>query len=71
MYSVDMVPADLLPYFMANPMTPIIMAFRDVLYYGRFPEIDILFLPFVESIVLLIIGEVIFHRLQRGFAEEL
>ncbi len=71
MYSVDMVPEELIPYFMANPMTSIIIAFRDVLYYGSFPEISILFIPFSESVILLVFGEVVFHRLQRGFAEEL
>ena len=71
MYSVDMVPEGLMTFFMANPMTPIIIAFRDVLYYGRFPELGMLFIPFVESVVLLIVSEALFHRLQRGFAEEL
>ena len=71
MYSVDMVPEDLLNIFYLNPMTTIIMAYRDILYYGRIPAMETIGLPFVISAVTLLLGVCVFHRLQRNFAEEL
>lgn len=71
MYSADMVPDNLMPIFLINPMTTIIMAYRDVLYYGRIPELGVLALPLVVSVIILVLGEIIFRKLQRGFAEEL
>lgn len=71
MYSPDMVPEQIMPIFLMNPMTSIIMAYRDVLYYGRYPELQTLLMPFVLSLITLILGFMIFRKLQRGFAEEL
>lgn len=71
MYSADMVPDDLKWAFLMNPMTSIIIAYRDVLYYGRFPELGTLLLPLGIAVVVLVIGAALFHRLQRNFAEEL
>lgn len=71
MYSAEMVPENMRTVFMINPMTPIIIAYRDILYYGVFPNIKTLILPLMVSIIILIIGEIVFRKLQRGFAEEL
>jgi len=70
-YSFDMVPAGLVPIFNLNPMTPIIMAYRDVLYYKQSPELSTLLNALVFGIVILLVGTVVFRKLQRGFAEEL
>jgi len=70
-YSFDMVPAGLVPIFKLNPMTPIIMAYRDVLYYKQSPELSTLLNALVFGIVILLVGTVVFRKLQRGFAEEL
>lgn len=71
MYSVDMVPDKLMPFFMMNPMTSIVIAYRDVLYYGQIPAIETLALPLIISLIVLVLGELIFRCLQRNFAEEL
>ena len=71
MYSVDMVPEELLTLFYMNPMTTIIIAYRDILYYGKIPAMETIGLPFIISIVTLLLGVCVFHRLQRNFAEEL
>ena len=71
MYSVDMVPAKLIKIFYLNPMTPIITAYRDILYYKQPPHLGTLFYGFGLSLVLLVIGTIIFNKLQRNFAEEL
>lgn len=71
MYSVDMVPDRLMPLFLMNPMTSIIVAYRDILYYGQIPAVGTLVLPLVISMIVLVMGELLFHRIQRYFAEEL
>lgn len=71
MYSIDMVPEQLRPVFNLNPMTPIIVAYRDVFYYKQAPHIFTLVHGFIFSIVLLIIGWLVFGHLKKHFAEEM
>lgn len=71
LYSVDQVPEEILPIFNVNPMTPVIIAYRDILYYGQAPKLQTLIHATVFGIVVLVIGSTIFGRLKRHFAEEL
>lgn len=71
LYSLDQVPAEILPVFMLNPMTPIITAYRDILYYGQPPRLETLIQAMVLGIILLIAGNLIFAKLKRHFAEEM
>ena len=71
MYSIDLVPEELRSIFNINPMTPIIVAYRDILYYKRLPEIGNLLYGFVLSTILLVIGWLVFGRLKKHFAEEM
>ena len=71
MYSVDRIPEETRTIFYANPMTPIIVAYRDILYYGKVPEMNTLIHAALVGVVLMIIGTVIFGRLKRHFAEEM
>ena len=71
MYSVDQVPEEILPIFNLNPMTPVIIAYRDILYYGQPPKLQTLFHATVFGIVVLVIGSTVFGRLKRHFAESL
>lgn len=71
MYSIDIVPEYLLPVFNLNPMTPIVAAYRSILYYKEIPQWSVLAQAAGVGLVLLIIGELIFNKMQRGFAEEL
>jgi len=57
-------------YFL-NPMTPIIIAFRDILYEGHAPQLGTLVNAAVMGFVVLIVGYLVFRKLQKGFAEEL
>ena len=70
-YSVDIVPQNLQKLFMLNPMTPITIAFRDILYYGRAPDISTLLLATGMGAAFMIIGFLVFGRLKRRFAEEM
>ena len=71
LYDVTSVPEQLLPIFNLNPMTPIIVAYRDILYYGRAPRLGTLWNAFILGIIVMIIGEITFAILQKHFVEEL
>ena len=71
MYSIDMVPKELLPIFNLNPMTPIIVAYRDILYYKQIPHIKTLLHGYLISIFLMVIGWIVFGKLKKHFAEEM
>ena len=71
MYSVDMVPERLRGVFMLNPMTSVIMAYRDILYYQKMPEMNTLLLSAGMAIGFLLLGAFVFGKLKKRFAEEL
>lgn len=54
-----------------NPMTQLINSYRDIFLYHTMPNIINLFLVFLLSIGVVIIGYLIFKKLEVGFAEEL
>lgn len=71
LYSLEQVPAELIPLFYVNPMTPIIIAYRDILYYGQLPKMETLIQALLFGLCLLALGLLVFQRLKRHFAEEL
>lgn len=70
-YSETMVPEKYLQLYKLNPVTPIIIAYRDILYYKRIPDMSTLTMAVVSGIVVMFIGTFTFSRLKRHFAEEL
>lgn len=70
-YPVNMVPEKYTKLFFINPMTSIILPFRDVLFYGLWPNVKIILLSLLSSIFILIFAFAVFDKLQRGFAEEI
>lgn len=71
MYSVDMVPEKLRMIFYLNPMTPIIIAYRDIFYYKQSPELETFLLGTAMGVIMLIVGWVSFGKMKRHFAEVL
>lgn len=71
MYSLEQVPAAVLPVFYLNPMTPVIVAYRDILYYGQCPKMETLVQALLFGLCLLALGLFVFKTLKRHFAEEL
>ena len=71
MYGVDMIPEALLPIFYLNPMTPVIVAYRDILYYKQIPQLSTLISAALFGIVISILGIKLFGKLKKHFAEEL
>lgn len=55
--------------FNLNPMTQIIKIYRQILYYRQVPNLTDLFVAFVIGIMFIIVGEILFKKLQKGFAE--
>ena len=70
-YPETMVPEKYLSLYRLNPVTPIVNAYRDVLYYGRTPDLTTLLLAIGIGLITVFIGVLVFGRLQRRFAEEL
>ncbi len=70
-YSIEMVPESMKWLIYANPMTSIINAYRDILFYKQMPDLFNLVLIIGISLFLLFIGLGVFRKLQKGFAEEL
>lgn len=70
-YSANVIPSDFKWILKYNPMTYIIEGFRDIFYYQQMPDIQSLLVVFGVSLILCILGYLIFSKLQRGFAEEL
>lgn len=70
-YAPEMV-EDIFPLLLIlNPMAGIIASYRDILYYHRWPQFSSLTLAIVFGVITVVLGTVVFQRLQRGFAEEL
>ncbi|MBO5459998.1 MAG: ABC transporter permease [Lachnospira sp.] len=74
MYGVDMVENSSAPdycvfLFNLNPMTPVINIYRDILYYKTVPELQTLLVALGMGILFIVIGEFLFKKLQKGFAE--
>ena len=64
-----MVPERLRGLFYLNPMTPIIVAYRDIFYYKQAPDLHDFLLGTIMGVVMLIIGWFSFGKLKRRFAE--
>lgn len=73
LYSADMfanAPRWISTLINLNPMTTIITSYRDILYWKTIPNIQNLFVVIGCSLLLTIVGLLIFRRLSKGFAEE-
>ena len=70
-YDIEICPTEYRWIMHINPMTSVIIAFRDILYYGRVPEMMTLLEAVVLGVVFLLIGCLVFRKLRRRFAEEL
>ena len=71
MYGIDMVPERFLFVFSLNPMTSIIVAYRDILYFKQIPNLSTLITAIVFAVIVLTFGFVSFSKLKMHFAEEL
>ncbi len=70
-YSVETIPENFRWILKFNPMTYIIGGYRDIFYDQKTPDLKALGILCIVSIVGLVIGYVVFNKLQKKFAEEL
>ena len=54
-----------------NPMTPVIQAYKDILYYKQAPQLETLLQASVLGVVCLVVGNIVFNKLEPNFVEEL
>lgn len=69
-YSLDMFPQKMKWLLYLNPMAHIIEGYRSILYYLRWPSFVEMSLVAIFSLIVMIIGYLIFRKLEKGFAEE-
>ena len=70
-YSIDTIPEGFRWILKWNPMTYIIEGYRAIFYNQTMPDLKALGILGVISIVILIVGYLLFNTLQKRFAEEL
>lgn len=70
LYSITMVPEKWLWLYKLNPMVSILQGYQNILYDQTLPDFKSLGIVFLVSLVICIIGYLIFNKLQRRFAEE-
>lgn len=66
-YPVEILPEWAAPFMKFNPMYHYVAFMRDICMYGTHPSLSKIMLCIVMSIVFLIIGYLIFHKLQKKF----
>lgn len=71
MYSIDIVPDNLMSIFMLNPMTPIIVGCRDILYYRQIPQVSTLLHALLMGVCFVVIGSIVFKKCEKHFVEEM
>ncbi len=71
LYAKEMIPEQYRYLEQLNPMTSIITAYRDILFYKKIPHLHTLTAALLVGIISLILGIAVFSRLKKGFAEEL
>ena len=70
-YSIEMIPEKYRNFFYLNPMTSIIIFYRDILYYKKVPSFSSFGFILLYGFGMILFGYFIFEKLQRNFAEEL
>ncbi len=71
LYDVSVIPEEYKALVYLNPMTGIILCYKDILYYKQLPQLKMMGIAFAMGIGFLIIGYVCFNLLQKRFVEEL
>lgn len=70
-YSIDTIPENFRWILKWNPMTYIIEGYRVIFYNQTMPDLKSLGVLGIISIIILIVGYLLFNKLQKRFAEEL
>ncbi len=71
MYPATIIPEQFQPIMNFNPMYWIIVSYRQILYYKEIPDVTTLVSAIAMGAVLLVVGELVFSRKSRVFADYL
>lgn len=69
LYPISIIPESILPYYMLNPLTHLITMYRQIVMGGELPGFQEIGYVILVGLVLLIIGSLVFGRLQKRFVE--
>lgn len=70
-YQASMLPEKFQWVLKVNPMAQLVEAYRSILYYHQIPDLLMLGIWGILSIILIIVGYIIFKKLEKSFVEEL
>ena len=70
-YPMSIVPDYLITLYMLNPITRIVVVYRRIIILGTLPSISDLVIVAIFAVGAISIGNYVFNRLQRRFAEEI
>lgn len=70
-YQASMLPEKFQIFLKINPMAQLVEAYRSILYYHQMPDMFMLTVWGIGSLIVLVLGYLIFKKLERSFVEEL
>ena len=68
-YPITALPEKYRPWLYFNPLTPIVEQVRDVLYWGRPPNVSLMFVYTLISVAIAWLGFAWFQKTRKGFAD--
>ncbi len=68
-YPLSRIPDSYMTYYLLNPITRLIIMYREVMIAGNLPSIGSLIVVIGWCVILFIMGNLVFNKLQRRFAE--
>ncbi len=69
-YKLEMVPSKLQFFLKLNPMTYIILLYREALFSNFIPSLMVTSIAFTSSVAIFVMGYTVFNRLSKSFAKE-
>jgi ABC-2 type transport system permease protein len=71
LYEIEFISEQYRYYIYLNPMTGVILCYKDILYYKRLPDLGTMMAAIVSGLISLIVGFTIFYKIQKRFVEAL
>jgi lipopolysaccharide transport system permease protein len=71
LFPLSMVPEKYQWLFQWNPMAVIVIAYRDIFYYGTMPNVISLLITTFLSLIVLVVAQLLFKKLKNRFVEEI
>jgi lipopolysaccharide transport system permease protein len=68
-YPITALPESYQRILLFNPLTPVIEFTRDTLFWGRLPDMTILLLFFIATLLIAFLGFAFFQKTRKGFAD--